>query len=222
MAELAATYLWIIVPFTWLSGLSMVTVSVLRGYGENRMAMYPSLFGAATNAVLDPILIFGLNMGMEGAAWATVAARSVTLGVALYPAIRRHNAFVAPRLRLLLRDYQPVSFYAVRAVLTNVASPIGTAIVTREMSKFGAEAVAGMAVIGRLTPVAFSVIWALSGTIGSIIGQNFGAGDMERVKRAYIDALKFVAIYVMFITLVLLVFRGPIAALFGAENLTKT
>jgi len=222
VADLAATYLWIIIPFTWVSGLSMVTVSVLRGYGENRMAMYPSLFGAATNAVLDPILIFGLSMGMEGAAWATVAARFVTLGFALYPAIRRHNAFVRPKFRLLLRDYQPVSFFAVRAVLTNVATPIGTAIVTREMSKFGAEAVAGMAVIGRLTPVAFSVIWALAGAIGPILGQNFGAGDMERVKRTYIDALKFVGIYVLFITLVLLVFRSPIAALFGAENLTKS
>lgn len=222
VAELAATYLWIIIPFTWVSGLSMVTVAVLRGYGENRMAMYPSLFGAVTNAVLDPILIFGLSMGMEGAAWATVAARFVTLGLAVYPAIRRHNAFVSPKLRLLWRDYQPVSFFAVRAVLTNVATPIGTAIVIREMSKFGPEAVAGMAVIGRLTPVAFSVIWALAGAIGPIIGQNFGAGNMDRVKTAYVDALKFVAIYVIGITMVLFVLRAPIADLFGAEGLTRS
>lgn len=222
VAELAATYLWIILPFTWVSGLSMVAVATLRCHGENRMAMYPSLFGAITNAVLDPILIFGLAMGMEGAAWATVAARFVTLGCAFYPAIRRHNAFVYPKIRLLWRDLRTVSHFAVRAVLANVATPIGTAIVTREMSKFGPEAVAGMAVIGRLTPVAFSVIWALSGAIGPIIGQNFGAGHMDRVKRAYVDALKFVAIYVVFVTLILLVFRGPIAALFGAENLTKS
>jgi len=222
VAELAASYLWIIVPFTWVSGLSMVTVAALRCYGENRLAMYPSLFGAVTNAVLDPILIFGLAMGMHGAAWATVAARFVTLGLALYPALRRHNAFVYPKIRLLWRDLRMVSHFAVRAVLANVATPIGTAIVTREMSKFGAEAVAGMAVIGRLTPVAFSVIWALSGAIGPIIGQNFGAGNMDRVKRAYVDALKFVAVYVIFVTMILLVFRGPIAALFGAENLTKS
>ncbi|MFB9148958.1 MATE family efflux transporter [Roseovarius ramblicola] len=222
VADLAATYLWIIIPFTWVSGLSMVSVAVLRGYGENRRAMYPSLFGALTNAVLDPILIFGLDMGMEGAAWATVAARFMTLGFALYPAMRRHNAFIPPKTWWLWRDLRTVSHLATRALLANVASPIGTAIVTREMSKFGPEAIAGMAVIGRLTPVAFSVIWALSGAIGPIIGQNFGAGYMDRVKKAYIDALKFVAIYVMFITMILLVFRGPIAGLFGAENLTKT
>ena len=221
VAELAATYLWIIVPFTWVSGLSMVAVSALRCYGENRLAMYPSLFGALTNAVLDPILIFGLGMGLQGAAWATVAARFVTLGFAMYPALRRHKAFISPSARLLRRDFQTVSHFASRAVMANVATPIGTAIVTREMSKFGPEAVAGMAVIGRMTPVAFSVIWALSGAIGPIIGQNFGAGDMGRVKKAYTSALIFVAVYVVFTTLILLTLRDPIAALFGAEDLTK-
>ncbi|MEL7279700.1 MAG: MATE family efflux transporter [Pseudomonadota bacterium] len=222
VAELAASYLWIVIPFTFLSGLSMVTVSALRCYGENRLAMYPSLLGALTNAVLDPIFIFALGMGLQGAAWATVVARIVTLVCAMYPALRRHNAFVPPRLRLLWRDFQTVTHFASRAVLANVATPIGTAVVTREMSKFGPEAVAGMAVIGRMTPVAFSVIWALSGAIGPIIGQNFGAGDMDRVKRAYIDALKFVAIYVLAVTLILFVFRGPIADLFNAENLTQS
>ncbi|MEQ9260483.1 MAG: MATE family efflux transporter [Roseovarius sp.] len=221
VAELAATYLWIVVPFTWVSGISMVTVASLRCYGENRIAMYPSLFGALTNAVLDPIFIFALGLGLPGAAWATVAARFVTLGMALYPALRKHNAFVPPRLPLLWRDLQTVMHFALRAVLANVATPIGTAIVTREMSKFGAEAVAGMAVIGRMTPVAFSVIWALSGAIGPIIGQNFGAGHADRVKRAYLDAIIFVAIYVLSVSVILLVLRGPIADLFSAENLTR-
>lgn len=221
VAELAATYLWIVLPFTWVSGLSMVAVASLRCYGENRLAMYPALFGALTNAVLDPIFIFALGMGLPGAAWATVAARFVTLGLALYPALRKHQVFVPPNLRLLWRDLQTVTHFASRAVLANVATPIGTAVVTREMSKFGPEAVAGMAVIGRMTPVAFSVIWALSGAIGPIIGQNFGAGHMDRVRRAYLDAIKFVAIYVLCVTMVLFIFRNPIADLFNAAGLTR-
>ncbi len=221
VAELAATYLWIIMPFTFVSGLSMVAVSVLRGYGENKTAMYPSLWGAVTNAVLDPILIFGLSMGMEGAAWATVVARFVTLGFAVYPAMKRHQAFVVPRSSWLWRDLIEVQHFAVPAVLANVATPIGTAIITREMSKFGADAIAGMAVIGRMTPVAFSVIMALAGSIGAILGQNYGAKNMDRVKEAYLGALKFVAIYVAFVTLILFLFREQIVALFGAEDLAR-
>lgn len=221
VAHLAATYLWIILPFTFVSGLSMVAVSVLRGYGENRTAMFPSLYGAITNAVLDPILIFGLVMGMEGAAWATVTARFVTFGFAIYPAMKRHQAFVIPRATWLWRDLGEVKHFAVPAVLANIATPVGTAIITREMSKFGADAIAGMAVIGRMTPVAFSVIMALSGSIGAILGQNYGARNMDRVKEAYIDAIKFVGIYVLCITAILTLFRNEIATIFGAENLTR-
>jgi putative MATE family efflux protein len=222
VADLAATYLWIILPFTFVSGLSMVAVSVLRGYGENKIAMYPSLLGAVTNATLDPILIFGLSMGMEGAAWATVIARLVTLGFAVYPAMKRYQAFVVPHMSWLLRDLAEVIHFAFPAVLANVATPVGTAIITREMSKFGADAIAGMAVIGRMTPVAFSVILALAGSIGPILGQNYGAQQMDRVRQAYIDALKFVAIYVVFVTLILVLFREHIAALFGAQGMAKT
>lgn len=222
VAELASTYIWIILPFTFLSGLSMVTVSVLRGYGENKVAMYPSLLGALTNAVLDPILIFGLSMGMEGAAWATVIARMVTFGFALYPALKRHNAFVVPNVLWMWRDFTEVNQFAVPAVLANIATPVGTAIITREMSKFGADAIAGMAVIGRMTPVAFSVIMALAGSIGPILGQNYGAKQMDRVRAAYLDALKFVAIYVCFVTLILFLCREQIAALFGAEGTART
>lgn len=222
VADLAATYIWIILPFTFVSGLSMVSVAVLRAYGETKSAMYPALLGAFTNAVLDPILIFGLAMGMEGAAWATVIARFVTLGFALYPAMKRYRAFVRPQTYWLYRDFTEVCQFALPAVLANVATPVGTAIITREMSKFGSDAIAGMAVIGRITPVAFAVIMALAGSIGPILGQNYGAGHMDRVKQTYIDALKFVAIYVICVTAILFLCRNQIVALFGAEGMTAT
>ncbi|MEO0748957.1 MAG: MATE family efflux transporter [Pseudomonadota bacterium] len=222
VADLAATYIWIILPFTFVSGLSMVAVSFLRGYGENKVAMYPALLGAATNGILDPILIFGLSMGMEGAAWATVCARFVTLGLAIYPAIKRYNAFIRPRSYWLWRDLAEVNQLAIPAVLANIATPVGTAIITREMSKFGTDAIAGMAVIGRMTPVAFSVILALAGAIGPILGQNYGAKQMDRVRQAYVDALKFVALYVGFVTLVLFLLRDHIVALFGASGMAET
>ncbi len=63
---------------------------------------------------------------------------------------------------------------ALPAILTQFATPIGQAYVTRAMAAFGEDAVAGMAIVGRMTPVAFGVIFALSGAIGPIIGQNFG------------------------------------------------
>jgi Na+-driven multidrug efflux pump len=89
------------------------------------------------------------------------------------------------------------------------------------MAEFGEAAVAGMAIVGRLTPVAFGVIFAMSGAVGPIIGQNFGAGRVDRVKTAFRDALLFTMMVVGLVTAVLFILRGPIADLFTAEGITR-
>ncbi|MEM8776534.1 MAG: MATE family efflux transporter, partial [Pseudomonadota bacterium] len=162
VAERAKDYLWIILPTTFLSGVAMTTVAVVRAYGDSARAMYPSLVGALVNGVLDPIFIFTLSMGLEGAAWATATARLATAVVALIPAIRVYQAFAIPRVACFMRDIREGLQIAVPAVLATVATPIGAAIITREMSKYGTDAVAGMAVINRMIPVVFAVVLALS------------------------------------------------------------
>ncbi len=172
------------------------------------------------NAVLDPILIFGLGLGLDGAAMASVAARIVIAWTSLAPAIRIHQGFAKPSPGLIVRDFRPVSAIALPAVATSLASPMGSALVTREMAQFGTDAVAGMAIIGRLTPVAFSLMLALSGAIGPIVGQNFGAGLFARVRGAFFVALQFSAIYVVAVSALLYVLRVPLGQVFEAEGQT--
>ena len=217
-ADLAASYLWIILPTTALSGLSMVAVAVLRAHGAARGAMYPALLGAAVNLMLDPLLIFTLGMGIEGAATATVAARLATVIVAIGLAMLRFGAFARPRLRCVSRDCGAALRIAVPAVLGTVATPMGMAIMMREMAKYGTDAVAAMAVINRMVPVVFAVVLSMSGAIGPIFGQNFGAGRMDRVQDAFVEGLRFLAIYVLGMSVVLYVLRDPIADLFGADG----
>ncbi|MFZ1340844.1 MAG: MATE family efflux transporter, partial [Paracoccaceae bacterium] len=97
----------------------------------------------------------------------------------------------------------------------------GQAFVTRATAAYGEAAVAGMAIAGRLTPVAFGVIFALTGAIGPIIGQNVGAGRMDRVRRAFLDALIFTGLVIVAVSGLLFVLRAPIADLFRAEGLTR-
>ena len=72
---------------------------------------------------------------------------------------------------------------AIPATLTNVSTPIANAFVTAAMAQYGDIAVAGFSIIGRLTPVAFGVVFAVSGAVGPIIGQNYGAGRWFRVRQ---------------------------------------
>ncbi|MEM7075350.1 MAG: MATE family efflux transporter [Pseudomonadota bacterium] len=221
VAERAEAYLWIILPTTFISGIGMTTVATLRAYGDARRAMYPSLAGAVVNGVLDPIFIFALGMGLEGAAWATVAARIATMLMALWPAFRRYNAFAIPRPGCFYWDMREGIQIATPAVLATVATPVGVAIVTREMAKYGTDAVAGMAIINRMIPVVFSVVLALSSAIGPIMGQNFGAGRVDRVREAFFDGVLFAALYVLGAAALLFLLRHQIADLFGATGIAR-
>ena len=86
---------------------------------------------------------------------------------------------------------------------------------------FGDGAVAGWAIIGRIVPVAFGVIFALSGAVGPIIGQNFGARRFDRLKSTMRDSLTVTIVYVLAVWALLALFAGPIAALFGATGMAR-
>lgn len=218
--DLAVSYLSIILPSMPVLMAAMIAGAILRAHGDAKHATVATLAGGVVNAILDPILIFSLGLGLPGAAIASVAARFTILIVSLYPVIKTHHGFAMPSIALFRRDFIPVIGIAIPAVLANVATPIGSGIVTREMANFGTDAVAGMSIIGRLTPVAFAVIFALSGAIGPIIGQNFGAQLHQRVKGAFKTAMGFVTVYVVLIAIVLYLLRGPIANLFDVSGVT--
>ncbi len=219
---LAITYLAIIVPSMPLLMIGMMGGAILRAYGDARRAMFATIAGGVVNAVLDPILIFGLDLELVGAAWASVAARLTIAVVGVLPIITSHGGLDRPTAPGLRLDIIPVLGIACPAVLTQLATPIGQAYVTRAMAEFGEVAVAGMAVVSRITPVSFAVIFALSGALGPIIGQNFGAGRHERVSGAFRDGLIFIGIYVVIVSLILFLLRGVIVDLFQLQGVAVT
>ncbi|WP_247744992.1 MATE family efflux transporter [Shimia sp. R11_0] len=219
---LAQRYVRIVIPTMPLMSLAMVGMAVLRAHGDARRSMMGTVFGGAVNAALDPLLIFGLGLGLDGAAYASVMARIVMCSYAVVSVWRVHNGFARPALPVLMRDARAIAAIAAPAILTNVASPVGNAIVTREVAVYGTDAVAAMAVIGRLMPVAFAVVFALSGAIGPIVGQNFGAGLFARVRGTLVAGLQFLLGYTLLAALILFVARQMIADVFEASGEMRT
>ncbi len=220
--DLAVGYLAIIVPSLPLLIIGMIGGAILRARGDARRAMMATVWGGVVNAVLDPVLIFGLGLDLTGAALASVAARVAIAGVALLPILRFHGGLEWYGARGLAADLRPVAVIAFPAILTQLATPIGQAYVTRAMAQYGEAAVAGMAIVARMTPVAFGVIFALSGAIGPVIGQNYGADRFDRVRTAFRDGLIFSGLVVVLISALLFALRGAVAALFEAEGMTLT
>lgn len=215
---LATRYLTIVTLGLPALTVAMTSASVLRSLGDARRAMNVTLYGAIVNTILDPILIFGLGLGIDGAAWATVGSRLMFMIVGLHGVVRVHRLIARPRLAALVSDISVFTPIAVPAILTNIASPVANAYVTAGISAFGDDAVAGWAVIGRIMPVAFGPIYALSASIGPIIGQNFGAGDSQRVRQTLTLALGVNVAFTAAAWLILIVLSHPLNKLFGASG----
>jgi putative MATE family efflux protein len=218
--HLAKQFIWIAAPgFVVLAG--GVTCSfTLRGLGDAKRAMYVTLVVAIVIAILDPIFIFGFGWGIQGAALAGVISDICSLAVGFYGVHRVHNFFAPPSFARLKADMREISEIAVPAMLTQLATPFANAYVTRAVAPFGNEAVAAAAIIGRVIPVAFGIIFSLSGSVGPIIGQNYGARLYDRVRRTLTDGLIFATIYTLITSALLFVFRHEIAELFRASGRT--
>lgn len=216
--EIAHDFLLVVLPSTPLLGIGMAASGVLRAIGDARRSMWVTLGGGLVTAVLDPLLILALGMGVEGAAIVSVVSRCVMAAYGLYAVVRIHGLAARPSARAFIGDIRPLSAIAVPAILTNVATPVGNAYITFALAAHGDVAVAAWAVIGRVIPVAFGPLFALTGAIGPIIGQNVGAGRFERVRMALMDSLKLTLLYVGAMWAVLALARHPIAQSFGLSG----
>ncbi|MEX0343123.1 MAG: MATE family efflux transporter [Erythrobacter sp.] len=170
--------------------LQMGLNGVLRGQGEARKTSYVSITYSVANWVLDPILITGAfgfaGFGVAGAAYATIAGFFIAILVALWlikgaqlqihPAAIR-ECDVGASSKAILSVAGPAAF-------SNAINPIGLSVLTALLASQGEAAVAGFGAAGRLQSFAVVPLLALSGSIGAIVGQNWGARRADRSRRA--------------------------------------
>lgn len=217
--ELAYRFLVITLPSSVLLGVGMACSALLRSVGDARRAMLVTLLPAMVTAVLDPLFIFGLGLGLDGAAIVLVIARFVLLGVGLYGAWRVQKLLAPLDLNRLQADARTLFVVAGPAVLTNLATPVGAAFVTHSVAQFGASAVAGQATIDRLTPVAFGLIYSLSGAVGPVLAQNLGARQFDRVREGLRASLWFMVASVALAWVLLALLQGPLIQLFSLQGM---
>ena len=216
--DTAAVFTFIVLPTTPLLGLGMCATGLLRATGDAKRAMVTTLWFGGIILVLDPLFILGLGLGVPGAAIATAIARIGMVAYGLSTLIRRHDLIARPTLAAMRRDFAPLAKIGVPAILTNIATPVGNAYMTAAIAPYGDAAVAGWTIISRLVPVAFGGLFALSGAVGPVVGQNFGAHLHDRVRKALTDSLTISTIYVVAVSAILLLAQHGIVAAFGVTR----
>jgi putative MATE family efflux protein len=216
--DLAVEYLRILLPSLPILGVAMSAGAALRSVGDAKRSMLSTLAGGGVNAILDPLFIFTFGLGLHGAAAASVLARCAVAWVALHGVVTKHQLMGHFHYKQWLADQSEIFKVAIPAMTTNVATPIGNAYVTMMIASFGDGYVAGWAVVGRLLPVAFGMIFAMSGAVGPIIGQNFGAKLYDRVILSVKRATQFTACYVALLALLIFLLQEQVVHIFSAHG----
>lgn len=216
--ESAVSYIRIVAPFGPVTVIGMVCSGLLRAYGDARRAMNTTLAMAAGNAIFDPILMFGLDWGFVGAAWATVISILLMAVTGIVPIMRHYGGFAIPTRASFADNLVDIRRIMVPAVLTNLATPVGGIIAFRLIALYGEAAVASYAVIGRIIPLAFCLLFSLSGSIGPIIGQNYGANQLDRVRGTIDRAVLFAAGFTVLIWPILIVGSDTIGTIFDLPS----
>jgi putative MATE family efflux protein len=216
--DYGVTYLHTVAIGFPLLGAAISCSFGLRAIGDPKRAMYVTLATAIGNGVLDPIFIFGLDMSIQGAALATVIADLMSFAIGFYGLKKAHDFIIPVRVSIVLSDVKYIAQIATPATLTQLATPFSIGYITWASAPFGDEAVAGVAIINRLVPVAFGIVFSLSGAVGPIVGQNFGAGDFTRVRVAVNRAMQFNLVYTTIVAAILWMLADNIPGWFLAKG----
>ena len=220
--EAASRLLAMTLPVNVLLSIGMACASILRACGDPTRAMLVTLAGGAATAVSDPLFIFGFGQGIDGVGTAIVVSRVVFVLVGLWGAVHVHGLVAPPRWRGALSEVRPIALIAVPAMLTNLALPFADWYVTRTIWQFGVGASAAAGVYDRIMPVAFSLVFALTTSIGPIAGQNLGARAYDRVRLTFVHALAIAAVYSLAVWLAVSMAAPSLAGAFGMSGATGT
>ncbi|MFD4839327.1 MATE family efflux transporter [Achromobacter sp. NPDC058515] len=189
------SYVLITTPFAVVMGVGMMLSNLLRAAGHGRQSMWVLLAGTATVAVLDPVVIFVLDGGMVGIAWAGGVGRVATVALGAWLVFRKHRLVAWPARGALREHLAAIGKIALPAALTTLATPASVIFTVSTYASFGPSVMAGATVVDRLLQLAYSLFFVLPGAIGPILGQNLGAGQWERVKQTVSLTARWALLY---------------------------
>ncbi|MEX0618933.1 MAG: MATE family efflux transporter [Pseudohongiellaceae bacterium] len=212
----------------WLPGsvmlVAMMTAnSVLRACGDTKTPSILMAVSGLLNAVLDPILIFGLGpvpaMGIAGAAVATVIAWVVSIAYLVYLLAFKLEMIsrVMPGRSVLINSSREMLRIGVPAAGANMLTPVAAGVMTAIAAGYGETAVAAFGVGARIEPIATLIILAMSTTLPPLVSQNYGAGRMDRVAEAYRISVRFILVWQLLVYVALALGAGLIALLFSDD-----
>ncbi|WP_297487629.1 MATE family efflux transporter [uncultured Cetobacterium sp.] len=189
----AKSYLSIVaLGFPFLT-VGYTTNAAVRSDGNPKISMMTLLLGAITNIILDPIFIFGLNMGVKGAAIATVISQIVSMlwTVGYFKSKWSGIKLFTSNLKLNLNNIKNILMIGAGPFILQMGSSVVTLVVNSSLMKYGGDvAVGAMTIANAVNTFILMPIFGINQGVQPILGFNYGAKLYHRVSQAFKLAVK--------------------------------
>lgn len=199
---------------------------LIRADGSPKYTMICNLTGAVINTILDPILIFGFNLGMVGAAIATIIGQ-ICSGLLVINYIRNYKTvnLKLDHLKLKWLYTERIISLGASPFFNQIAMMVVQIVMNNSLTYYGASSVYGESIplacsgiINKVNMIYFSIIIGTSQGLQPIVSFNYGAKQYSRVKEAYMLASKYGFIISSIAFIIFQIFPRQIISLFGSGS----
>ncbi len=215
----ARAYAKIYVTGSIINVFTVMMNNLLTAQGATKFTMKAMLTGSIANVILDPIMIYGMDLGIEGAAIATVI--SLCINMALY------IGYIAKKkgvLRFSVRNIAPSkTIYAevlkigIPVLLFQLLASTAMGSINTAAKPYGDYAVAAMGAVTRIMTVVTYVVFGFLKGFQPFAGYNYGAKKYERLKKSIRLCMIWSTVFCIVAAIVLFIFADPIVSLFGTD-----
>lgn len=198
----------------------------LQATGKTMLSTISQISGAITNIILDYIFIYPLNMGVSGAAWATVIGQFVSLFVAMYFHYKKNKEidgnlkYIKPDIHLIKGIYNiGISAALMQALLAVMMAGMNAILGLAETNQ--TVLIGSFGIYYKIQQIALFSAFGLSNTIISILSFNYGMKDKTRIDDCIKYGIKDTIIVTLIITILFEIFAKPLSSLFGLAGGTS-
>lgn len=179
------SYMGIIYAGLIITAAYDILAAVLRALGDSRSPLYFLIISAGINVVLDIVLICVFGMGVEGCAYATVLAQGISAVCCIIYIVKKYPILHLKKenFAISLDSFRRLIALGIPMGLQFSITAIGTIIVQGAVNIYGTTYMAGFSAAGKIQNIASMVAVSMGATIATYVGQNRGAGKMDRVKQ---------------------------------------
>ena len=217
-AEAYASYIFVAAPFMICS---FIMNNLLRFQGKALFAMVGITTGGVLNMVLDPIFIFGLDMGTAGAALATGLSQFISFCILLFMCNSREECIsIHPKkFKPTLAIYGEIIHGGLPSLGRQGIASIATIIMNTMAQPYGDAAIAAMSIVNRFMMFVGSAMIGFGQGYQPVCSYCFGARLYDRVKKACVYCVKVSTIFLLAVSVIGLIFSGNIIQMFRKDDL---